>query len=137
MSVHRVLDYRQRDAFTCRIMHSAELQLSSVEIVDNAKNVVSTAHVIRTDALPSREQLSNPDKYCTLDQTAGERAILIRGSEDWGICIGSWKGLVQGMPGVPGVPGVPDKSGIKGTPGIQGKPGLLSIKFFSLFGEQE
>ena len=115
-----------------------ELQLSSVEIIDNAKNVVSTAHVIRRDALPSREQLSNPDKYCTLDQTAAwERAILIRGSRDWGICIGKWEGFVQGLPGIRGVRGKPFKPGIEGIPGIQGKPGFLSIKFFSLFGEQE
>ena len=75
--------------------------------------------------------------------------MLIRGSKDWGICIGKWQGVVKGVPGVPGVsgtkgtPGTSETPAIKGIPGIRGKPGTrgqpgsLSVKFFSLTEKQE
>ena len=63
--------------------------------------------------------------------------MLIRGREDWGICIGKWEGFVKGVPGVAGVNGTEETPGIKGTPGTKGQPGSLSIKFFSLFETQE
>ena len=138
LSVHRLFDYHgKREAFTCRVIHSAPLQFSSVEVIDHAERVVSTAHVIRGDVIPTRNQVTNPEKCCTLNEMAGERAILIRGSQDWGICVGKWEGLVKGVPGVPGVKGTPDKPGVKGTPGKKSQPGQLSIKFFSLFGTNE
>jgi len=121
-SVNRLFGHGQREVFTYRIMHSAQLLFSSVEVINHAGRIVSTAHVIRGDILPMREQVYNAEKCCTIDEKAGERAILIRGSQDWGICVGKWKGLVQGVPGVPG------------TPGIKGQPGHLSIEFFSLIG---
>ena len=103
-------------------MHSAQLLFSSVEVIDHAGSVVSTAHLIRGDVIPTREQVDNPEKCCTMNEIAEERAILIRGSHDWGICVGKWKGFVKGVTGVPGT---------------KGKPGRLSIKFFSLFGKCE
>ena len=77
--------------------------------------------------------MNNEEKCCTLNEMAGERAILIRGSKDWGICVGKWEGFVKGVPGVPGVKGTPGNPGVRGTPGIKGQPGFLAIKFFSLF----
>ena len=118
-------------------MHSALPQFSSVEVIHNVGRVVSTAHLIRGDVLPTTEQVINPEKCCTMNEMAGERAIVIRGSQDWGICVGKWEGFVKGVPGVAGVDGTPDKPGVKGTPGIKGQPGCLSIKFFSLFGTRE
>ena len=83
-------------------MHSALLQLSSVEIINNTGIVVSTAHVVSGDALPQIQQVSDPTKCCTLKPEDGERAVLIRGKKDWGICIGKWHGFVKGVPGVAG-----------------------------------
>ena len=137
MSVHRLFDHRQQEVFTCRIMHSARLLFSSVEVINSVGSVVSTAHLIRGNVLPTKEQLKWPHKCCIVDEMAGERAILIRGSKDWGICIGKWDGFVKGVAGVAGVRGKPGEPGIKGTPGIKGQPGSLSIKFFSLFEKQE
>ena len=137
MLVHRLFDHRQQEVFTCRIMHSARLLFSSVEVINSAGSVVSTAHLIRGNVLPTKEQLKWPQKCCTVDEMAGERAILIRGSKDWGICIGKWDGVVKGVAGVAGVPGKPGEPGIKGKPGIKGHPGSLSITFFSLFEKQE
>ena len=127
----------KHEAFTCRIMHSAQLQLSSVEVIDHAGRVVSTAHLIRGDVLPARKQVNNPERCFTMDEMAGERAIFLRGSQDWGICVGKWEGFVKGVPRVPGVKGTPDKPGVQGTPGKKSQPGQLSIKFFSLFGTNE
>jgi len=118
-------------------MHSALLLFSSVEVIDHAGRVVSTAHLIREDVIPTREQVKNTEKCCTMNEMAGERAVLIRGSQDWGICVGKWEGFVKGVPGVPGKEGTPDNPGVKGIPGIKGQPGHLSIKFFSLFGSCE
>ena len=135
--VHRLFDYGKREAFICQFMHSAQLLFSSVEVIDRAGCVVSTAHLIRGDVIPTRSQVNNAEKCCTLNEMAGERAILIRGSQDWGICVGKWEGFVKGVPGVPGVKGTSGNPGVRGIPGIKGQPGFLSIKFFSLFGAHQ
>ena len=137
LSVDGLLDYGNREVFTYRVIHSAQLLLSSVEVINNAGRVLSTAHLIRGDILPTRFQVNKPEKCCTMDEMAGERAILIRGSQDWGICVGKWEGFVKGVPGVPGVKGTSGNPGVRGIPGIKGQPGFLSIKFFSLFGARE
>ena len=111
-------------------MHSVALQLSSVEVVNNDGNVVSTAHLIQNQVLPRQNQVNNKETNCTLNE--GERAFLIRGSKDWGICIGKWKGYVKGILSV-----APNGPGKRGTRGIPGNPGHLTIKFFSLFGTNE
>ena len=93
MSMHRLLDYWGREAFTCRVMHSAELLFSSVEVMNHVDEVVSTAHLLRGNVLPTKEQVGKPDFCCTLNEAGGERAMLIRGCKDWGICIGKWMEL--------------------------------------------
>ena len=137
LSVNGLLDHYKREVFSYRVMHSAQLLFSSVEVINRAGDVMSTAHLIRDDILPTGFQLNKPEKCCTMDEMKGERAFLIRGSEDWGICVGKWEGCVKGVPGVPGVKGTPNNPGVKGTRGIEGRPGQLSIKFFSLFGTRE
>ena len=138
--------FPRRPAVVCRVIHSAVLQLSCVQVINK---VVGLAYLIRQNVLPKRGQVRKPDKCCTLDLQEGERAMLIRGSKDWGICIGKWQGVVKGVPGVPGVsgtkgtPGTSETPAIKGVPGIKGKPGTkgqpgsLSVKFFSLTEKQE
>ncbi|KAK2573056.1 hypothetical protein P5673_002087 [Acropora cervicornis] len=136
VAIHRLVDYRHREGFTCRVMHSTLLQLSSVEIINNTGIVVSTAHVVSGDAIPQIQQVSDPNKCCTLKPEEGERAVLIRGKKDWGICIGKWHGFVKGVPGVAGVKGTEGNRGVRGTPGVKGQPGRLLLKFFALFGMQ-
>ena len=114
-----------QEAFTYRVMHSVALQLSSVEVINSDGNVVSTAHLIQSHVLPRQLQVSNKEANCTLNE--GERAFLVRGSKDWGICIGKWEGYVRGVPAV-----APSKRSRWGTRGIPGNPGYLKIKFFSL-----
>ena len=137
MSLHRLVDCWGREAFTCRVMLSAELLFSSVEVMNHVDEVVSTAHLLRGNVLPTKEQVDKPQFCCNLDEAGGERAMLIRGCKDWGICIGKWKGAVKGVPGVPGIKGSEGSPGVKGTPGVKGQPGDLCIEFFSLFGVQE
>ena len=149
MSDHLLFDSRGRPAFVCRVIHSAVLQLSCVQVINKAQRVVGLAYLIRQNVLPKRGQVRKPDKCCTLDLQEGERAMLIRGSKDWGICIGKRQGVVEGVPGVPdvsgtkGTPGTSETPAIKGIPGIKGKPGTrrepgsLSVKFFSLTEKQE
>lgn len=69
-----------------------------------------------------------------LNQQEGERVIFIRGSKDWGICVGKWDGFVKGVFGVFGVKGECGKLGVKGIFGIKGQLGRLIFKFFLLFG---
>ena len=63
--------------------------MACVEVINNAGDVVSTAHLLQGNTLPSREQVSKPYGCCTLD--GNEKAMLIRGNKDWGVCIGTWK----------------------------------------------
>ena len=79
-STGQVFDSQNREAFTYRVMHSVTLQLSSVVVVNNDGNVVSTAHLIQNQVLPRQNQVSNKETNCTLNE--GERAFLIRGSKD-------------------------------------------------------
>ena len=137
MSLHRLVDYFEREAFICRVMHSAELLFSSVEVMNHVGDVVSTAHLLRGNVLPAKKQVGEPQFCRTLDEAGGERAMLIRGCKDWSICIGKWKGVVKGVPGVPGIKGSEGSPGVKGTPGVKGQPGDLCIEFFSLSGVQE
>ena len=58
VAIHRLVDYRHREAFTCRVMHSTLLQLSSVEIINNTGIFVSTAHVVSGDDTPLIQQVS-------------------------------------------------------------------------------
>ena len=102
MSMQEVFDSNECKAFSCRVMHCKDSgfhQLSSVEVVNSDGDVVSTAHLLQRGALPSREQIKSSQvgvyikdlrKFCTVNEKE-ERAMLIRGQKDWGICIGSWK----------------------------------------------
>ena len=128
MSVQRIFDYRNQEAFTYRVMHSAALLLSSVEILDLDGKVAASTHLLGNDMLPSKVQVNTEELCCTLED--GERAMLIRGQRDWGICVGKWEGFVQG------VPGEPQEEGIQGDPKTPGQPGHLKVKFFSLHRER-
>ena len=65
----------------------------NLEVMNHIDEVVSTAHLLRGNVLPTKEQVDKPQFCCNLDEAGGERAMLIRGCKDWGICIGKWMEL--------------------------------------------
>lgn len=66
MSLHRLMDYFEREAFICRVMHSAELLFSSVEVMNQVGDVVSTAHLLRGNVLPAKKQVGEPQSVVAL-----------------------------------------------------------------------
>lgn len=94
MALQEVFDSHDCLAFSCRVMHWGIRRgfhpMACVEVINNAGDVVSTAHLLQGNTLPSREQVSDPYGCCTLGED--ERAMLIRGNKDWAVCIGTWKG---------------------------------------------
>ena len=119
MSLRRIFDYRNKEAFSYRVLHSAGLMLSSVEILDLNEKPLASAHLLSNEALPSKDQVAREASCCTLGE--GERAMLVRGERDWGICVGRWEGFVSREPDDE-LDSVPSR----------GEPGSLEIKFFSL-----
>ena len=92
--LQKVFDFHDRLAFSCRVMHQWGMGRGnlpmSVVVINNAGDIVSTAHLLQRSTLPSWKQVMNDRKgCCTLEDN--ERAMLIRGSKDWGICIGRWE----------------------------------------------
>ena len=92
--LQKVFDFHDRLAFSCRVMHQGGMGRGnhpmSVAVINNAGDIVSTAHLLQRSTLPSWKQVMNDRKgCCTLEDN--ERAMLIRGSKDWGICIGRWE----------------------------------------------
>ena len=47
--------------------------------------------------LPTKERVSKFPFCCTLNESGGERAMLIRGCKNWGLCIGKWDGVFDGV----------------------------------------
>ena len=91
--LQKVFDFHDRLAFSCRVMHQGGMGRGnhpmSVVVINNAGDIVSTAHLLQRSTLPSWKQVNDPNGCCTLEDN--ERAMLIRGSKDWGICIGRWE----------------------------------------------
>ena len=91
--LQKVFDFHDRLAFSCRVMHKGGMGRGShpisVVVINNAGDIVSTAHLLQRSTLPSWKQVNDPNGCCTLEDN--ERAMLIRGSKDWGICIGRWE----------------------------------------------
>ena len=92
--LQKVFDCHDRLAFSCRVMHQDGMGRGnlpmSVVVINNAGDIVSTAHLLQRSTLPSWKQVMNDRKgCCTLEDN--ERAMLIRGRKDWGICIGRWE----------------------------------------------
>ena len=91
--LQNVFDCHDRLAFSCRVMHQWGMGRGyhpmSVVVINNAGHVVSTAHLVQRSTLPSWKQVNDQNGCCTLEDN--ERAMLIRGSKDWGICIARWE----------------------------------------------
>ena len=90
-ATHTLLDVRKRDAFRCRVVHSTEAVLSAVEIFSLHNVAVASAYSIKSTIIPEKGSIEGEERCATLNQMEGERAMLIQGQKDWGICIGKWK----------------------------------------------
>lgn len=93
---HSFIDSRRgNELFYCRVVHSNQGNnpLSVVEIVDPDGNAVSTSHLLSPTALPHAQAIED-QKTCVFLNDAwelSERAMLVRGRKDYGVCIGKWK----------------------------------------------
>ena len=90
-ATHTLFDVRKREAFKCRVVHSTAAVLSAVEIFSLHNVAVATTYSIKSAILPEKGSIEDEERCATLNQMEGERAMLIRGQKDWGICIGKWK----------------------------------------------
>lgn len=115
-----VLDWRQEEAFKYRIVHSSVGLISAVEIINLYQQVVASAHTINSNSLPEIENVKDVRNCIVLNQAEGERAMLIRGRKDWGVCVGKWQQQIK--------------------PRFQSAyrfgPNFVNIRFFKLFGKQ-
>ena len=90
-ATHTLLDCRGREAFKCRVVHSIESLLSAVEIISVHGVVVASAHTMDLNALPEKAAIEDYTRCAYLNRVEGERAMVIKGQKDWGICIGKWQ----------------------------------------------
>lgn len=90
-ATQRVLDWREREAFRCRIVHSSVGLISAVEIFNLYDQLVASAHTISPSTFPDRDAVQDAKNSIFLNQVEGERAMLIRGKKDWAVCIGKWQ----------------------------------------------
>ena len=91
-SSEKIIDWREKEAFNYRIVHSSYGLISAVEVLNREQQVVASAHTINQSLLPQAEAVQDANKCIVLNQTEGERAMLIRGeNKDWGVCIGKWQ----------------------------------------------
>ena len=86
-SIHSVL-WRGYRVFSYRVVHSSEALLSALEIINLYDQVVATSHTISPSTLPERSAVEDQQTNIVLNEDEGERAMLIRGNKDWGVCIG-------------------------------------------------
>jgi hypothetical protein len=99
-----ILDHRDRQQFTCRIIHSLPLEMSAVQIFYHDK-MVTVSHLIGNEQLPSKTQVGQAatDMLPTLDQSVRERAFLIKDAAgDWGVVTAYWTGVRAGVRGTKG-----------------------------------
>ena len=118
-AIHRVMDWRGGDAFKCRVIHSAAAVLSALEIINNNGEFVASAHAINSSTLPGPNAIEEELHCVSLNPVEGERAMLVRGADDWAMCIGKWQ-----------------QSSINGGQNRYQRPYYLKIKVFKLYGER-
>ena len=118
VATQSVLDWRQEEAFKCRIVHSAVGLISAVEVINLHQQVVASAHTINSNSLPEMEAVKGERNCIVLNQAEGDRAMLIRGQKDWAVCVGKWQQQIK--------------------PRFQSRfaPNFVNIRVFKLFGKQ-
>ncbi|KAL9978364.1 hypothetical protein ACROYT_G015865 [Oculina patagonica] len=102
-----VLDGKKRKAFEYHVV-----RCSAVKVLSSDNVILASANTVNPSILPEKESFDGEERCVALSLTEGERAMLIRGRKDWGICIGKWKKNMGGL------------------------AGDLVIKFFSLHGKK-
>ncbi|XP_078366082.1 uncharacterized protein LOC144650308 [Oculina patagonica] len=88
VATHTLLDVQERDAFKCRVVHCTVASLAAVEVFSLDEVILASANTVNSTVLPEKESVDGEERCVPLNLTEGERAILIRGQKDWGICIG-------------------------------------------------
>ena len=116
-STHSVL-WRGYRVFSYRVVHSSEALLSALEIINLYGQVVASAYTVKPNTFPERSDVQDQTNNIFLNQHEGERGMLIRGNNDWGLCIG---GLTKRP--------LSDR-------GASRWPYYVNIKVFKLFGER-
>ena len=90
VATQSVLDWREREAFKYRIVHSSAGLVSAIEIINLHQQIVASAYTISSTSLPDTDAVKDAKKCIVLNQDEGDRAMLIRGQRDWGVCVGKW-----------------------------------------------
>ncbi len=116
-SAHSVL-CRGYEVFSYRVVHSSETLLSALDIINLYGQAVASAHTINPSTFPERSTVEDQNNNIFLSQDEGERAMLIRGSRDWAVCIGGLK-----------------KTSISDEE-VKGWPHYVDIRVYKLFGER-
>jgi len=114
-STHPVL-WRGYRVFNYSVVHSSEALLSALEIINLYDQVVATSHTVSPSTFPERSDVEDQQKNIFLSENDGERAMLIRGKKDWGVCIGKLKKASDG--------------------GIPGRQYHVAIEVYKLFGDR-
>lgn len=119
-ATQRVLDWRGREAFRYRIVHSSVGLISGVEIFNLYDQLVASGHTINPSSFPERDAVQDAKNSIFLNQVEGERAMLIRGKKDWAVCIGKWQHERNPLQGIIS----------------RGSQGFVGIRVFKLFDKQ-
>ncbi|XP_031571894.1 uncharacterized protein LOC116306009 [Actinia tenebrosa] len=85
-----ILNYRGEKAFVSRIVRSVATTdvFYAVEILDSKGNVAATSHLLPSNALPYKTDLASSRGCAYFSNYTAENAMLIRGQNDWGLCLG-------------------------------------------------
>ncbi len=86
-----VLDDRQKEALKCRVENESPGLLSKVTVLDRHYVTLASANTVISPVLPEKDSTDGEERYVPLNQLESDRAMLIRGRKDWGICIGKWE----------------------------------------------
>ena len=113
-----VLDWREREAFRYRIVHSSVGVISAIEIFNLYDQFVASAHTMDPSSLPETDAVQDAYKSIVLNQVEGERAMLIRGKRDWAVCIGKWQNEYPAQESI-----------------SRGRQAFVGIRIFRLFGK--
>ena len=120
---HDIVNGMEQKMMSVYLIHSLPLVLSAVQVFVGSQMAV-VAHTVGPDTVGPLADASHDGE--SFEGTFW-RAMVIKDNEgDWGLCIGAWKGVKKGVPGVKGT------SSRKGTPGRPGNHGYFIMRFYNL-----
>ena len=119
---HDIVTGMEDKRMSVYLIHSLPLVLSAVQVYVGSQMAV-VAHSVGPDTIGAMEVLELDTTFAGVPW----RAMIIKDNEgDFGICVGAWKGVKKG---VPGVKGSGNRKGIAGTPGY---PGHFKMLYYNL-----